>query len=256
MSSVQINPLDLSGKLVLITGASAGIGRSTAELLANLGARVIINGRNESALEETLAILHGEDHIMAPFDMVKIDELANWVKSLAQKYGAIDGLVHCAGVQKNQAIRSFDQNTFDEIMHVNLASAMALAKGFRFKSDKNKSKAIVFVASIGGFIGQPGNTIYGASKAGLMSLTRGLAMELLRDNIRVNCVAPALVETEMASRTRSSMNTEQFQHIVDQHPMGLGQPEDIAHPIAFLLSDGARWINAVTLPVEGGYLAN
>lgn len=256
MSSIQANPLDMSGKLFLVTGASAGIGRSTAELLAKLGARLIINGRNEKALEDTLAVFHGKDHVMAPFDMAKIDELANWVKSLTQKYGAIDGLVHCAGIQKNQAIRSFDQNTFDEIMHVNLASAMALVKGFRFKSDKNKSKAIVFVASIGGFIGQPGNTIYGASKAGLMSLTRGLAMELLRDNIRVNCVAPALVETEMASRTQSSMNTEQFQHIVDQHPMGLGQPEDIAHPIAFLLSDSARWINAVTLPVEGGYLAN
>ncbi|MGL4474616.1 MAG: SDR family NAD(P)-dependent oxidoreductase, partial [Shewanella sp.] len=107
-----------------------------------------------------------------------------------------------------------------------------------------------------GLIGQTGNTVYGASKAGLMSLTRGLSMELLRDNIRVNCVAPALVATDMAERTKASMTEAQFQHMVNQHPMGLGQPEDVANAVAFLLSDAAKWINAVTLPVEGGYLAN
>ena len=81
-------------------------------------------------------------------------------------------------------------------------------------------------------------------------------MELLRDNIRVNCVAPALVETEMAQRTQESMTDAQYQHMLNQHPMGLGQPEDVANAVAFLLSDAAKWINAVTLPVEGGYLAN
>lgn len=256
MLSAQINPLDMSGKRILITGASAGIGKSTAQLLANLGAQLIINGRNEQALDETLSSLHGEGHIIAAFDMAKTDELANWIKSLTQDFGEMDGFVHCAGIQKNQAIRSFNQDFFDETMHVNLASAMAISKGFRYKSDKSKHKAIVFVASIGGLIGQPGNTVYGASKAGLMSLTRGLAMEFLRDNIRVNCVAPALVETEMASRTRDNMNAAQYQAIINQHPMGIGQPEDVAHAIAFLLSDSAKWINAVTLPVEGGYLVN
>jgi NAD(P)-dependent dehydrogenase (short-subunit alcohol dehydrogenase family) len=112
------------------------------------------------------------------------------------------------------------------------------------------------VASIAGLIGQPGNIVYGASKAAMIGATRGLAMELLRDNIRVNCVAPALVETAMAEKTRNSMTPAQFQYIVDQHPMGIGKPEDVANAIAFLLSDSARWVNAVCLPVEGGYLAN
>ncbi|QYJ95774.1 SDR family NAD(P)-dependent oxidoreductase [Shewanella spartinae] len=253
---MNVNPMDFSGKRVLVTGASAGIGKACAILFSQLGAKVILNGRNSKALEQTLTELSGNGHVCAPFDMADTDKLTDWVKMLVKEHGYLDGFVHCAGIQITKPIRLFDQAFFDETMHVNLASAMAISKGFRLKRDRSKQGAIVFVSSIAGLIGQTGNTLYGASKAGLMSLTRGLAMELLRDNIRVNCVAPALVATEMATRTQESMTEAQFQHMLDQHPMGLGQPEDVANAVAFLLSDAAKWINAVTLPVEGGYLAN
>lgn len=250
------NPLEFSGKRVLITGASTGIGRACSILLSQLGATLVLNGRNETELNKTLIALDDGDHVIAPFDMALTDELADWVKSLTKEHGYIDGLAHCAGIQITKPIRVFDQAFFDQTMHVNLASAMAIAKGFRVKRDRSKQGAIVFVSSIAGLIGQTGNTVYGASKAGLMSLTRGLSMELLRDNIRVNCVAPALVQTDMALRTQNSMTNAQYQHMLDQHPMGVGKPEDVANAVAFLLSDAARWINAVTLPLEGGYLAN
>ncbi|PTA50810.1 NAD(P)-dependent oxidoreductase [Shewanella morhuae] len=250
------NPMVLSDKRILITGASAGIGRACAILLSQLGAKVVINGRHLESLKDTLQQMSGGGHSIAVFDMANTDELCEWFKSLSQAEGYFDGFVHCAGIQVTKPIRLFDQAFFDETMHVNLASAMAITKGFRLKRDRNKQGAIVFVASIAGLIGQTGNTLYGASKAGLMSLTRGLSMELLRDNIRVNCVAPALVDTEMVQRTKNSMTEAQFQHMLDQHPMGMGQPEDVANAVAFLLSDAAKWINAVTLPVEGGYLAN
>ncbi len=253
--AMTINPMDFSGKQILLTGASAGIGRACAVLLSQLGAQVILNGRNEQALIETQRQLTG-DHPISIIDMANTDQLADWVKALREQYGYIDGFVHCAGVQITKPIRLFDQAFFNETMQINLASAMAITKGFRLKRDRSKQGSIVFVASIAGLIGQTGNTVYGASKAGLMSLTRGLSMELLRDNIRVNCVAPALVKTAMEKNTRQSMTETQFQHMLDQHPMGLGQPEDVANAVAFLLSDAAKWINAVTLPVEGGYLAN
>ncbi len=251
-----LNPLSMAGKTVLLTGASTGIGRATAQLLAGLGARIILNGRNESALQETRQMLAGGGHELAPFDMAKTDELSAWVTSLTQQYGYLDGFVHCAGVQITRSVRTFEQSFFDQTMHVNLASALAIVKGFRQKRDRTKQGSIVLVASIAGLIGQAGNIVYGASKAGLMSATRGLAMELLRDNIRVNCVAPALIATDMAEKTKASMTEAQFQHILNQHPMGIGQPADVANAIAFLLSDAAQWVNAVTLPVEGGYLAN
>lgn len=249
------NPMDLSGRLILITGASAGIGRTTAVLLSQLGARLILNGRNQTALSDTLSSLSGENHVLAPFDLSRVDELADWVHELAQQQGTLSCFVHCAGIQATRPIRIFDQAFFDETMHTNLASAIAISKGFRHRKVCTEKAAIVFISSIAGLIGQTGNTVYGASKAGLMSLTRGLAMELLRDGIRVNCVAPALVETEMVQKTRESMTEAQFQHMENQHPMGIGQPEDVANAVAFLLSDSARWINGVTLPVEGGYLA-
>jgi NAD(P)-dependent dehydrogenase (short-subunit alcohol dehydrogenase family) len=250
------NPLDFSNKRVLITGASTGIGRACALLLSQLGAKLVLNGRNETALQETLSLLSGSGHITAPFDMFNTDELCDWVKSLTKNHGYLDCFVHCAGVQITKPIRLFNQAFFDETMHVNLASAMAIAQGFRMKRNRSKQGSIVFVSSIAGLIGQTGNTVYGASKAGLMSLTRGLSMEFLRDNIRVNCVAPALVATDMATRTQQSMTDDQYQHMLNQHPMGVGEPSDVANAVAFLLSDAAKWINSVTLPVEGGYLAN
>ena len=253
---MTFNPMNLTGKRVLITGATAGIGRACAVLLSELGASLILNGRNEAALVDLLRELGESKHNIAPFDMRKTDELARWVKGLSNKYGYIDCFVHCAGIQVTKPVRTFDQASFDETMHINLASAMAITKGFRVKRQRDKQGSIVFVSSIAGLIGQTGNTIYGASKAGLMSLTRGLSMELLRDNIRVNCVAPALVQTGMAERTQKSMTEAQYQRMLDLHPMGVGEPIDVANAIAFLLSDAAKWINAVTLPVEGGYLAN
>ncbi len=256
MSQASLNPLDMSEQTVLVSGASAGIGRAVCLLLSQLGARLILNGRNEEGLQHTLDLLAGDKHVKAPFDLSQTDALADWVSGLAKEHGPIKGYVHCAGIQVTQSIRAFDQAFFDQTMQTNLASALAIAKGFRKKRDKSVQGSIVLVASIAGLIGQPGNIVYGASKAALIGATRGLSMELLRDNIRVNCVAPALVETDMAEKTRQSMTPAQFKYIEDQHPMGIGQPEDVAHAIAFLLSDSARWINAVCLPVEGGYLAN
>jgi NAD(P)-dependent dehydrogenase (short-subunit alcohol dehydrogenase family) len=251
-----INPLDMTGKTVLITGASSGIGRATAVMQSKLGARVILNGRNEEALQETLSLMSGHDHIVAPFNMDEVDRLCDWVKSLTTAHGQIDGFAHCAGIQITKPIKLFDLEFFDKVMHTNLASAFALTKGFRHKRDPQKQGSIVFVSSLAGIHSLPCNIVYGASKAGLISISTGMAMELLRDNIRVNCVAPALVETSMVERMRDTMTETQYQNMVATYPMGIGKPDDVAHAITFLLSDSAQWINAITIPVDGGCLAS
>jgi NAD(P)-dependent dehydrogenase (short-subunit alcohol dehydrogenase family) len=245
---------DFGERLVLVTGASAGIGRATAELLARLGATIVANGRDQARLDATLAALHGTGHRAAPFDLSSIDAIPAWLKQLAAER-PFDGIAHCAGLQVARAVRQFDVAHFDQIMHANLASALALARGLRQQGVHAPSAAMVLVSSVGAYIGQPSNIVYGASKAGLVAVARGLAMELLRDGIRVNAVAPALVETDMAERTRRTMTEAQYAALLDRHPMGLGKPEDVANSIAFLLGDGARWINGVTLPVDGGHLA-
>ncbi|TWA87430.1 NAD(P)-dependent dehydrogenase (short-subunit alcohol dehydrogenase family) [Azospirillum brasilense] len=246
---------DLSGRHVLVTGASSGIGRATAATAASLGARVTLNGRDEGRLSETLARLDGHGHRIAAFDLSDVDSIPGWVKLQAAEAGPIDGLAHCAGVQIGKPVRSVDQAFFDTILHANLLSALALARGLRQKGCHADRAALVLVSSVAAEIGQPGNVVYSAAKGGLVSATRGLAMEFLRDGIRVNCVAPAMVETEMMERFRQTTTAEQFEAIRAAHPMGFGKPEDVASAIAFLLSDAARWINGVTLPVDGGYLA-
>ena len=244
-----------NGRRILVTGASAGIGRASAVTLAGLGARVIANGRNEARLAETLAALPGAGHAAAPFDLTDGDQIPAWIKGLATD-GALGGIAHCAGTQSSKPVRGVDMAYFDQVMRANLLSALALARGLRQKGCCDAvGGAMVLVSSVAAFIGQPGNVVYSASKGGLVSAARGLAMEMLRDKIRVNCVAPAMVETEMMERFRQTTTAEQFERIRDAHPMGFGQPEDVAAAVAFLLSDAARWINGVCLPVDGGYLA-
>ena len=247
--------LDFFNKHILITGASDGIGRATAELLSQMGARLIITGQNDDKLQQTFENLTGNTHVNEAFDLSKTDEISEWLINLTQNYGYLDGLVHCAGIQETSTVRNFSHSIFDRTMRLNLASAFALTRGFRYRRPKKTQGSIVFISSVAGSIGQPSNAVYAASKSALNNATKGLALELLRDNIRVNCIAPAMVETSMALKTEKSMTKSQFELIKRRHPMGFGQPIDVAEAVAFLLSDSSKWINAITLPVDGGYLA-
>lgn len=252
--------VDFRGRRILVTGASAGIGRAVAIRLAGLGAAVTLNGRDPERLAATAALLPGallpgEGHRTAPFDLANADAVPGWLKRLAETDGPFTGIAHCAGLQANRPVRSLDAAFFDQILHANLLSALMLARGFRQKGCHAKEAALVLLSSVAAETGQPSNVVYSASKGGLVSATRGLAMELLRDGIRVNCVEPAMVETEMMERFRQTTTQEQFDAIRAAHPMGFGRPDDVAAAIAFLLSDAARWINGTVLPVDGGYLA-
>lgn len=248
------DPFDLAGRRILIAGASAGIGRAAAILVASLGASVILNGRNGERLEAVLSELAGEGHAIAPFDVTRLDEVPAWFKNEVCRQGPLHGMVYCVGVQQTLPVRSFSTAHFDRIMHTNLGSALALARGMRQKGCAAPAASMVLVSSIGGFLGQPGNVVYGASKAGLMSAARGLAMELLRDGIRVNSVAPAMIDTAMSRKAFAEMNESQVASILQRHPMGMGQPEDVAAPIAFLLSDASKWITGTNLTVDGGHM--
>ncbi|MDB5362915.1 MAG: short-chain dehydrogenase [Rhodospirillales bacterium] len=250
-----INPLSLARRRILVTGASSGIGRATAELLARLGASVIVAGRDEERLARTRSSLVGDGHSQIAFDLSAIDEIPGIVARLAKEGGALSGIAHCAGVQAGRPMRIVDQNFMDDLFRVNVQSGLALARGFRQRGVPASGAAMVLVSSVSAFVGQASNVVYCATKGAVVSATKALAVEFMRDKIRVNCVCPALVETEMADRFRTTMSDEQWQGYVAQYPMGIGQPADIANSVAFLLSDAARWINGTTLVLDGGLLA-
>jgi NAD(P)-dependent dehydrogenase (short-subunit alcohol dehydrogenase family) len=252
--TVSANPMDLTGRRVLVTGASSGIGRATAQGLAALGACVIATGRDAPRLAATLETLGGAGHQAVAFDLSAIDAIAPFVQKIATD-GALSGIAHCAGIQLGKPVRVTDQAFMDQMFRVNVESGIALARGFRQRGVAAAGASLVLLSSVSALVGQASNVVYCASKGAVLAATKALAVELMRDGIRVNAVLPALVETEMAERFRATMSEAQWQGYLAQYPMGIGKPQDIANAIGFLLSDASRWINGIGLVVDGGVLA-
>lgn len=249
------NPMDLSGRRMLVTGASAGIGRATAVMLARLGARVILNGRDADRLNDTAARLEGDGHAVAAFDLSELEAVPGWVKQLAADHGPLDGIAHCAGIQTLRPIRIFSADFFDTVMRANLGSALALARGLRQKGCHAERAAMALISSTAATAASPGNVVYAASKGGVIAATKGLAVELLSDGIRVNCVVPSIVETELIERGKQKLTAEQYEHLRKLQPLGFGHPDDIAHMLAYLLADTSRWMTGSIVTVDGGRTA-
>ncbi len=251
------NPMDLTGRRILVTGASSGIGRETAILLSELGAAVIVSGRDPERLNHTVTQLAGPGHHAAPFNLDDLESIPGWVRDLTADHGPLDGLVHSAGLHSAAPLRTIGPAAMDKLMRVNVYAAAMLARGFRQKGSRTQAPgSIVFVGSVAGIVGEPGISAYSASKAALMGMARSLAIELAPERIRVNVAVPGFVESEMSDRLKQSLTPEQFQVIEKNHPMGVGNVRDVAGGIAFLLGDAARWITGTSLLIDGGYTAH
>jgi NAD(P)-dependent dehydrogenase (short-subunit alcohol dehydrogenase family) len=250
------NPMDLNGKTVLVTGASSGIGRETAILLSELNARLVLVARNAERLQQTAASLVGSGHRIEAFDLTALDDIPKWMQSIAAETGPFTGLVHAAGKQAATPVRFINQARAEDLIRTNLSSAILLVRGFSHKTCRDpKGGSIVFLSSVMAFAGKPAISVYGATKAALIGLTQSLAVELAADRIRVNCIAPGFVQTEMFEEARSIMSDEQVEALKQAHPLGFGTARDVAHAAAFLLADTGRWITGSTLVVDGGYTA-
>jgi len=254
-ASMAGNPMDLSGATVLVTGASSGIGRETAILLGSLNARLVLTGRSTERLQETLAHLDGAGHRVAPFDFQHAAGIDDWLRSLAAEVGPLNGLVHSAGVELISPIKFVRLRDAEEVLRVNLLSAIMLARAFTQKACCAVPSGIVFLSSVMGMNGSPAMSVYGASKAALIGLAKSLAIELAPRRIRVNCVAAGCVETEMLARSRELSSPGEFQALERAHPLGFGTSRDVANAVAFLLADTGRWITGSALAVDGGYSA-
>jgi len=250
------DPINLSGRSYLVTGGSSGIGRASAILLSQLNARLIVVGRDRARLAETSTMLNGTGHQLEAFDLSSFEDIQGWLKKVTSVSGPLDGLVHSAGSQKIRPLRFLKANDVEEMMRINVSAALGLAKAFRQKGVCTPRSSVVLLSSVMGLVGQVGQAAYSATKSALISLTKSLALELAPEGIRVNCVAPGVVKTDMLEKMQQSLTAEQFKAIEDMHPLGLGTPQDVAFAIAFLLSDMARWITGTTLVIDGGYTAH
>lgn len=247
------NPMALDGRTVLVTGASSGLGRAISVIISRLGGRVILVARNAERLAETLSLMEEGEHRVELFDLNELDDIPRWMKTLTSASEPLDGLVHSAGLHATLPLRVLKPVRLDELMRVNVSAAMALTKGFRQRGVRAEQGSVVYLSSVSALTGSPGNAGYSATKGALVSMCRSLAMELAPEQIRVNCLAPGWVPTELAAKAEEKLEDAQLQAISDMHPLGLGRPNDVANAAAFLLAETGRWITGQTLVIDGGY---
>jgi NAD(P)-dependent dehydrogenase (short-subunit alcohol dehydrogenase family) len=252
---MTFNPMSLEGRTILVTGATSGIGKATAIYLSKLGARIVASGRNEERLNEVLGQLAGEGHIGRIFDLADLDAIVPWMKALCAEIGPLNGIAHCAGVQATRPIQAVNPAFITDVLTQNLSASLMLAQAFRLKACHRTPASLVYVSSSAALKTAPGNVVYASSKGGIVSAVKGLGVELVRDGVRVNAVAPAMVDTPMSDHFRTILSEDNFKRVVDMHPLGLGHPDDVAAAIAFLLADTSRWITGSILSVDGGFLA-
>ena len=246
----------LSNKTILITGASSGIGRSCAVQCSKMGASLLLMGRNVDELNRTVSELQpGTKVEMIVADFSKMIDLELLIAEKIVTIGKIAGFIHCAGVEKTLPLKKQTSEVFQSIFDINVFAGFELAKIISLKKYKAEKASFVFIASVAGMVGESGKTIYSASKGAVISGARSMSMELARSDIRVNSISPAMVKTPILEKMFDGIGEEATQNIIKKHPLGIGEPEDVANACVFLLSDAAKWITGTNLVVDGGYTA-
>ena len=250
---MSYNPYSLEGKTILVTGASSGIGRTTAIECSKMEANVIITARNEERLKETLDSLTTEDgqtHQMILADLSSEEG----VNTLVDVLPHLDGVSLNAGIVKTLPVKYINKDDLTEVLNVNMMGPILLAQRLLKKKKITRGSSVVFTSSIGGvMISTVGNTMYGVSKGGLNAFMKGMALEMASVGIRSNSVNPGFVMTNILSA--GTISEEDLKKNVSAYPLGrFGKPEDIAYAIIYLLSDASSWVTGHTLVIDGGVI--
>lgn len=244
---IDFNPFSLKGKTILVTGASSGIGRGIAVTCSKMGATVILNGRNQVKLDATFALLEEGDHKIIAADLTN----SECIKRLLKNLPILDGVVHCAGVGQRIPSKLLTMDAVDQVMDVNFKGPVLLQAELLTQKKINKGASIVFIASIASWSASYGNSIYSASKGAIISYANCLALELASRMIRVNCISPAMVWTDLI--LQESVEEEQLKEDESRYPLKrYGQPEDIANLAVYMLSDASTWMTGSNVIISGG----
>ncbi|KAF6248165.1 short-chain dehydrogenase [Nitrosopumilus sp. b3] len=243
--------MKLSGKVALVTGGSRGIGFATAKILAENGATVIITSKNQERLEKASSVIPNSIGIVA--DIRNKEEVKNVVNKTIEKFGKIDILVNNAGIfPKIKELHNIDEDEWNEVLDVNLTGQ------FRFTKEtipylQKTSGSIINISSDAGLKAYQGFNAdaYSASKAALILLTKCWALEYAKDKIRVNCICPGVVDTDMTKPFLKTQKDKEFMNA--DHPIGrIGQPEEVGKAVLYFASDDASWTTGAILAVDGG----
>lgn len=254
---MQFNRFALNGKMIIITGASSGIGRQCAVSCSRSGGKIILMGRNMERLKDTLrSTERKKEHIIVPIDLTDFEKVESVVRELVDKEGKIDGLINCAGVSTTLPLNMVRPDKMNDFFKTNVQTAINLTRIVARQTHfSEEGGSIIFISSVMAEVGESGKSMYSMTKGALTAGSRSLAIELAPRKIRVNCISPGVVETPMSKNAVYSQTEESMNKIKALHPLGLGQPEDIAYACIYLLSDASRWITGINLIADGGYTA-
>lgn len=241
------NPFSLEGKTILVTGASSGIGKGIAVTCSKMGATVFLNGRNQVKLDTTLALLEGSDHQIVTADLTNSESILRMMNELPP----LDGVVHCAGIGQRIPGKLLTEDTVDQVMGINFKGPVLLQAELLRQKKIKKGASIVFVASIASWSASFGNSVYSASKGAIISYANCLSIELAPRKIRVNCISPAMVWTDLVFQ--GGVIEEQLKEDESKYPLKrYGQPEDIANLAVYMLSDASTWMTGSNVIISGG----
>ncbi|MES3057709.1 SDR family oxidoreductase [Sphingomonas faeni] len=245
----------LTGRHLLITGASSGLGRAAAGAFAAAGARVTLMGRDADRLESTRESLAGDGHDTTVAAFVDLEATADVIKAIAADRGLIDGIFHSAGVELVRPMRMFKNDHAASLFEATLYGSLGIARAAASRGVLSDGASLVFMSSVAGLRGTAGMVGYSTAKAAVDGLVRSLACELAPRRIRVNSIAAGAVQTEMHERLAKTLGDTAIGDYERRHLLGFGRPEDISSAALFLLGDASTWITGTTLSVDGGYTA-
>lgn len=244
---MNFNPFTLASKKILVTGASSGIGRAIAVACSQMGACVILTGRNVAELSSTFEVLIGDGHSKIIADLnVETD-----VDKLVESLPVLDGFVSNAGINKRSLCKYIKESDFDLIMKTNLISPVLLTKKILKNKKLNTGASVVFISSIAAFHSSIGDGVYSATKGGIASFSKVLALELAAGKMRVNTIQPAMVRTSLIEN--GPLSAEDYEKDERKYPLSrYGKPEEIAYAAVYLLSDATSWMTGSDLVIDGG----
>lgn len=245
------NPFSLKNKTILVTGASSGIGREIAITLGKFGADLVLNGRNEDRLQSVKSIINKESTIVISGDITNSDT----VQKIINSKDVFDGIVHAAGIMKLLPFKFITIDALNEMMNVNFTSPTNLSLELFKKKKISQNGSIVYITSINGsVVGSKANSMYAASKGALSGMVKAMSIDLAKNKIRVNEIAPGMIETEGAMEIKNIVSEDAIIEDIKKYPLGrYGKPSDVANACIYLLSDASNWVTGTKMIVDGGF---
>ena len=250
---IEINPMSLAEKHILVTGATGGIGRAVCALAADLGANVSLLSRRENLLKEIANSLEGNGHGYYGMDLSDLSQIETILQQIVSDRGPLDGLVHCAGLGEVRPLKLCTPDYVQKILSVNTFAFIELLRVAAKKKNSREGASFVGISSVAAFRGGKGQGIYSTAKGAMDAMIRPFAKELAPRQIRLNNVAFGMIHTEMYETYLNSGGSAQDLER-DQY-LGVGRPEDAAKAICYLLSDAAKFITGTTMVCDGGFLS-